>query len=320
MLGRVQVREAAPQFWLWLFAVLAAFGVIYWRYAEGQLINQKAAVMAKQRAIAGTLGPRIEPFLKRIEAWTQELAGAWTSDQVAEGISAQQLASKPGVYLRLPLEQGQSRDTIESAAATSLRDGFTACLYSQGRAESPTQGPPCRAIGECEAGKLCNEYGVCAPPSEPFNLRMAYRAVRVLTPQWTDDLHRAENDLVVRTFEMDLQKATEHDVPLAIELLSKSDVFTLVLDENPSGDKSAEPARDGESPAERLQRLEHPVRVGIWDLQSGEQIVRLRTLASGQLISVGDATRVDFDTQAARQRQANNCAVALAVKSALGSD
>jgi hypothetical protein len=321
VLGRVQVREAAPQFWLWVFAVIAAFAVIYWRYAEGQLLNQKAAVMAKQRAIAAVLGPKIHPFTERVERWTRELAvGQWAQDQVASGIELEQFTHASGAYLRLLMEDAQTTETIANAAAKSVRDGFTACLFAQDRATSPTQGEPCKAISDCPAGKLCNEYSVCTPPGEPFNLRLGYRALRVLTSKWSDELHEARNDLEVRTFDLDLDKAAEHDVPLAIELLTRSKYFTVLLDEPPSTPADGSPAQvasANETPAEHRQRVAHPVRIGIWDLQTDQPVLKLRTEAVGSVVAVGEQQVADPRVIAAQQRQVNNCALALTVKEKL---
>ncbi|HEX2879801.1 MAG TPA: hypothetical protein VHO25_09745 [Polyangiaceae bacterium] len=322
VLGRVQVREAAPQFWLWVFAVLAAFGVIYWRYAEGQLLNQKGAVMAKQRAIASVLGPKIHPFTERVERWTRELGGQWSTDQVASGIDLEQFTHASGAYLRLLIEDAQSNDALTKAAAKSVRDGFTACLFAQDKAVSPTQGEPCKAISDCPAGKLCNDYSVCTPPGEPFNLRLGYRALRILTSKWSDELHAARNDLEVRTFELDLDKAAEHDVPLAIELLTRSKYFTVLLDEPPNKAEDGSPAEAAnadETPAEHRQRVAHPVRIGVWDLQTDQPVLKLRTEAVGSVVAVGDKQVTDPRIVAAQQRQVNNCALALTVKEKLSA-
>lgn len=323
VLGRVQIREAAPQFWLWVFAVIAAFGVIYWRYAEGQLLNQKAAVMAKQRAIASVLGPKIHPFTERVERWTRELAaGQWAQDELAPGIDVEQFTHASGSYLRLLIEDAQTTEAIPKAAAKSVRDGFTACLFAQDKATSPTQGEPCKAISDCPTGKLCNEYSVCTPPGEPFNLRLGYRALRILSPKWADELHQTTNDMTVRTFELDLDKAAQHDVPLAIELLTRSKYFTVLLDEaptQPADGSPAEAASADETPAEHRQRVAHSVRIGIWDLQTDQPVLKLRTEASGSLIAVGDKQAAAPRVVAAQQRQVNNCALALTVKEKLSA-
>ena len=71
--GKVRVRSLPPHFWLWTAAVMAAILVIYWKVEQGQLESQKGAVMAKQRAIAQTLGPKILPFRDRVEGWVASL-------------------------------------------------------------------------------------------------------------------------------------------------------------------------------------------------------------------------------------------------------
>ncbi|HTM44856.1 MAG TPA: hypothetical protein VL137_07875 [Polyangiaceae bacterium] len=321
VLGRVQLKEAAPQMWLWIFAGMAALGVIYWRYSEGQLINQKAAVMARQRAIATVLGPKIFPFRQRIEQWTMQLASPWPGDHLDAKVDAEQLTHSTGVYLRLPIEQAGSPEDIAKAANQSVRDGFTSCMFPQKHAIDPTLGQPCQAIANCPAGLLCNEYQVCVPPGEPFNLRMMYPALHVLDSKWSDELHAAPNDLSVRRFEMDLEKATDHDVPLAVDLLTRSKYFTVLLDEPKSHtlqvDSTADLPVEKETNGEWLQRMEHPVRVGIWNLQSGDLVLRLRTSVTGQALPVGGNGVTDPRTLAAQQRQVNNCALALAVKEAL---
>ena len=73
--GKVRLRgQVSPRFWLWTAVILAAFCVIYWKIWQGELLSQKGAVMAKQRAVAETLKPQVVPFRDQIEAWVQELA------------------------------------------------------------------------------------------------------------------------------------------------------------------------------------------------------------------------------------------------------
>jgi hypothetical protein len=142
----------------------------------------------------------------------------------------------------------------------------------------------------------------------------------VLTSKWSDELHEARNDLEVRTFDLDLDKAAEHDVPLAIELLTRSKYFTVLLDEPPSTPADGSPAQvasANETPAEHRQRVAHPVRIGIWDLQTDQPVLKLRTEAVGSVVAVGEQQVADPRVIAAQQRQVNNCALALTVKEKL---
>jgi hypothetical protein len=315
--GRARLPALPPYFWLWLGIGLAAFGVVYWRIVQGQLESDKSAVMAKQRAIAATLGNKLAPFLDRMETWARELAGPYPGDHAAPGIPFDRFSRTPSVYLRLRLANAGTAQSIRKAAQASLRDGFTSCLFVAPGNPTTAPGRACRATSECEPGSLCNEYHRCARPAQPYNARLAYRAMRVLSNEWTDELHQATSDLAVSAYDRDLVAVTRTDVPIAIELLSRARYFTLVLDEEPTGALPAADPDAGETLEERLQRTAHPARVGIWDLQTSALVLRLRTAASGQLMSVGDRTVTLPQTVFAQQRQANSCALALQVKRAL---
>ena len=149
-------------------------------------------------------------------------------------------------------------------------------------------------------------------------MRLAYRAWRVLSSDFSDELREATNDLQVRAQEHEIDQVTRVDVPVAIEVLQRAQTATIVLDEpvEESVLKSVEPL-EGETQEERLQRLPHVVRVGIWELPSGRRLVRWFGRAEGRLLAVGRPVRLDPDIRAAQQRQANNCALAVDLKQAI---
>jgi hypothetical protein len=164
---------------------------------------------------------------------------------------------------------------------------------------------------------LCNEWSVCAPPGQPFNLRLLYSALRVLTPEWTRELDNAGSDLAVRALEGDLDKVTKHDVPIGAEVVRRAAYFTLVLDEDPVGGipplPEADPKLD-ESSEQQLQVLPHFARVGVWDLRENRRVLGLRADAAGRFVSAGQRRVEDLKTARAQQRQANSCALALEIR------
>lgn len=313
--GRARIYGGSPQFWLWTAIVLVTFGILYWKHAEGQLASQKSAVMAKQRAIHETLGAKLLPFQEKVERWTLALAAEAPVPVVASGLDVERIATTPGAYLRLRLGAAADVDSLRRAAARSVRDGFTSCLFVR---KEDTVGPPCRSPSDCAPGLLCSDLSVCARPSQPYNLRLAYRALRVLSPLWVEELHQAPTDLAVRAFELDLDAVSKNDVPLAIELLTRARLFTVVLDEDPAA--GLPPALErpvGEAPEseeERLQRTPHAARVAIWDLTTDQLLLRAREDASADFASVGERATVEPALVAAQQRQVNSCALALAVR------
>jgi hypothetical protein len=311
--GKVAFRAMPPHFWLWVLVGGAAFSVIYWRIAEGRLESRKAAVMAKQRAVAAALGPKVQPFRDQVETWARELAGDGPSDFIAPGDGLKTLREAPGVYLRLRQANAKSPATVRKSAQASLLDGFTSCLFV-----SPTglqtEGKACHVTAECEPGQLCNEWNVCAPVPRPYNMRLAYRALRVLSSEWTNDLHEADTDLAVNAYDRDLDSVAKHDVPVAVEILNKARFLTLVVDEDPTGGLPKEPPDSQETPEQHLQRLPHFARIGIWDLSTRALLLRLRTEAAAQFVSVSGKGVTDVRAAAAQARQANSCALALAVR------
>jgi hypothetical protein len=314
--GKVALRAMPPHFWLWVLVGGAAFGVIYWRVAEGRLEARKSAVMAKQRAVAFALGPKIQPFRDQVEGWARELAADGPGDFVVSGSSLENLSEAPGVYLRLRRENTKSVKQIRKAAQASLLDGFTSCLFVSPTA-LPTQGTACKITSECQPGQLCNEWNVCAPPPRPYNMRLAYRALRVLSTEWSDELHEADSDLAVNVYDRDLDSVAKHDVPVAVEIMNKARFVTLVIDEEPAGGLPTEPKDASETPEERLQRLPHFARVGVWDIATKTPLVRLRAQAAADFVAMGGHPVTSAETQHAQARQANSCSLALAVRAKL---
>ncbi len=309
-----------PQFWLWAAVALGAFSVIYWRVSQAEVEARRSQVMAKQRAIASTLGPKLVPLRDQVEGWVRELAANYPGDFVDPSASLDKISTSAGVYFRLRMSNTTSVKAIRSAARASLHDGFTSCLFVHAGAPDPTRGPACRVTADCRSGTLCNEWSVCAEPPRPYNMRLAYRALRVLSSDWTDEVHEADTVLGLNAYDRDLDSVAKRDVPVAVELLSRSRYFTLLLDEDPAGGLPPEAPDAGETSDERVQRQPHIARIGIWDLKTRSPLLRLKADANAQFVPVGDRAVVNPATLAAEQRQTNSCALALATQDALSKN
>ena len=228
VVGKVRLRSPPAQFWLWVGTLILAFSVLYWKLAQGQLESQKSQVMAKQRALAKELQPRIVPWRDRIESWVKDLGGRWQGPTTAPDADLDSIQKGPGVYLRLMLGEAADGAHIRSAATGSLHDGFSSCLFPRKGGVDPRAGQRCQTPSDCDPSLLCNEYNTCARAEQPYNVRLAYRALRVLSPQWTDELHEATSDLAVKARDRDLDHVTHDDVPLALEIFGRAKFFTAV--------------------------------------------------------------------------------------------
>ncbi|MCB9590222.1 MAG: hypothetical protein H6718_32720 [Polyangiaceae bacterium] len=318
--GRARLPASPPQFWLWTLVIFAAFAGIYWWVSESKLSSAKSRTLARQRAMSQTLGTKLIPFRDSVEGWTLELAKQpWLGNEVADGADLALIQSEPAVYLRLRMENAKDGKSLRKAAQNSLRDGFTTCFFRQKDGVDPRKGLACKVQADCESGYLCNEWDVCTRPVQPYNLRLAFRALRVLSNEWSDEVNQAGSELALRIYDRDLDRTTKEDVPIAAEVLERARFLTVVLDEDPPAGLpkpayDAGPDEPDETDEERIRRSQHFARVGIWDLKSKQRVFTYRAEATGRLLPVGGGKATDVRTQAAQERQSNSCALALGVK------
>lgn len=304
----MKTRWPAPKFWGWAALILAAMGIFYWKNEQSRVEGARQALLARQRAVDAELGPRWKPLRDRIEAWTMELAGEAKPDVIETAeLASFGFRDAPGIYLRLPLSSAKTLDGIRSGAKDSLRDGFTSCLFRIANPD-PFAGPACRHTRDCAPGQLCNEVDHCAPPAQPYNLRVAYRAMRVLDDVWMRDIEAADGDLRVRVLTESFDDLVKDDIPVAIDLLTRAKYYLVVVDEaeltKPDGGLAA------------IDAAPHAARVALHRLADGKLLLRVRREASAEL--VGAQGGLEPRTADARQRQANACALALEVRAALG--
>ena len=318
VMGKVRMPGVPMHVWLWAAVVLSASGVIYWRIAQSKLETERSKIMAKQRAMAKALGPRLFPFRDKSEGWVRELGAPWSGPLVSPQADLEKIRNAGTIYLRLRLANARAEREMRKAAKDSLRDGFTSCLFVTRSSSASAPGQACRTIGDCPSGLLCNEWNSCAAPEQPYNMRLVYRTLRVLSSDWTDELHEASSELALSAYDRDLENVARRDVPVTVEILSRSKYFALVLDEDPPGGVPKSSSEAGESEAESLQRVPHFARIGIWEIATGTPLLRVRAAAAGEFAQMGtSAAAKNPITQVAQQRQVNNCALALKAREAL---
>jgi hypothetical protein len=311
-----KTRFPSVKFWGYAALVFVIGAILRWKWAQGAMESDRQKLMAMQRDVAQSeLGKRWTPFRDKVERWTMDLAKESGAELIdADALKSWDFRDRAGVYLRLRVEEAQSIPTIRSGARNSLRDGFTACLM---RVPNPSAmaGRECKRTRDCPTGEFCNEADHCSQAAQPFNLRVAYRTMYILSDEWLREVQDADSDLRIRAFVGGFDDIIRDDLPLAAELLQRAQYFLLVLDESPPG--AEPPAPDaGTAANEALQALSHNARVGVWRMSDEKLILRVRREAGGQLL--GALPAVDADVMAARQRQANSCALALAVRQAMG--
>jgi hypothetical protein len=334
--ARKRLTRMPGRFWLWSGVVLVAGFVIWWKREEGEIQRMRSELLARQRATVAELGPRWFPLRDKIEAWTIKCATG-TEEVIDEPtLRSWDFRSLPGIYLRLGLQDAASPQSIRKAARRSLRDGFTACLLLVEN-PNPLAGPACESNKDCPPRQHCNEFERCSEYAQPYSLRLAYKTMWLLTDEWVDEINATTKELTMRGAVASFDDWNTYDIPVAADLLTRAKYFLAVVDE-PAPADDAEPADGGapaheprgeEQPADEddptgpavspsIPTAPHPARVCAWRLEDDRQVLAIRRHAAGRF--VGGATSVDAPTMAARQRQANSCALALEVRAALGDD
>jgi len=298
------------------FLLFAAVATVIFAYREASAVERdRQALMADQRALDATLGSSWVPIRDAVEKLT--LASA--SDPTADVVDKTELASfafqkQAGIYLRLRMDQATSAEAIRAGTDASLHDGFTACLM-QTPGDDPVAGPECKSAVDCAEGQLCNELDHCSKPTQPFNLRMAYHSMRVLSPEWVKEVQDASDKQRVHALRATFDAAMKTDIPLAMELVGQAKFFLLVLDERPIPPKEDADAGLSFEDQETLDGKHYGSRVFVYRLSDQKLVLRLRR--DENATALGNPAS-DRQAEAARLRQINACALAMDVKSAIG--
>jgi hypothetical protein len=312
--ARGKLRWPPAKFWGYTGLILAITFILHWKWTQGEIEHGRQELMARQRAVAVQLGPRWNPLRDKLEGWTLALAKDAAPDVVdLEALKAWDFRSKAGIYLRMRVDEAKTAESIRKGAKNSLRDGFTSCMMTYPNPNA-LGGMECKRTRDCPAGEFCNESDHCARAAQPFNLRVAYRTMHVLSDEWVRDVQEAGTDIRVRLLSSSFDDTIRDDVPLAADLLTRAQYFLLVLDETPPNQPA--PGDGGAPTAEELQGIPHTARVAVWRISDDKQLLRVRREAGGELL--GGVRGADSAVNAAAKRQANSCALALAVRQAIG--
>lgn len=299
--ARHEGRFAKPTEKMYL-AIGVALALIlggYWYFTSKKLDRQKGDLLAKRNAVDATIGAEWYPLRDKLEKIVIDEGANLGPDFVEPAASTWEFQKKPGVYLRLRVIEAKDSKSIHKAAENSVRDGFVGCLIV-----SPN---PALARGDADAGA----FG-----ENPWNLRQAYQATRILTDDWQREVRESSDDLRLRVFTQQYDKAIDTEIPLAAKIIKQADFFLLVLDEDVPEARLHDDA--GMVTSESLQVVSHPARVILVDLHKDPGIMlRIRRTTNAGFRFVGDNAVQDPETLAAMQRQVNNCALANEVKSVL---
>jgi hypothetical protein len=270
--------------------------------SEHELDAGRQTLLAKQRAVVATLGAEWLPLRDNLEGDVLRSAATPTSDYASDDVQPEARAlafrSQPGLYLRMRVADATSAETVRKVAVDAKRDAFAACLLREPNERA--------ARGDKDAGAFAEQ---------PWNLGQAYAATRILTDDWVGAVRDADDDLRLRVFIEQYDKAIREEIPVAIDVVKRAQFFLLVLDEDVP--EEAAFTDGGPLSEEAVQMVEHPARVFLFELSGNKPILRLRRTGGGRFIQAGERQVTDDETRDAMQRQVNNCALANMVEARL---
>jgi len=318
---RRRLQSLPPRIWLWAAVFIGAGIVIWWRMEQAQINEMRAELLARQRAVVAELGPRWLPLRDKLEAWTADCGEAAFTDVAPpeDLVKTWDFREMPGIYLRLAQSDSSEPKKIREAANKSLKDAFTACLLTA-KNENSLSGAECKTTQDCPQGQTCNEFERCSVPSQPYNLRTAYKSLFVLSDAWVAQTQEVTNELTMRGVVGTFDAISDYDLPIAADLLTRSKYFLVVVDEQVTADEqsadAALPSVQQDQDDRSIPTADHPARVCLYRLEDDKLVFRVKRMAAGTLR--GPAMN-NPESQIFLKRQANSCALALEVKQALGA-
>jgi hypothetical protein len=269
--------------------------------SDHELNAGRQTLLAKQRAVVATLGAEWLPLRDNLEGDVLRSAATPPSDYASDDVQpeARTLAfrSQPGLYLRMRLADAGSAESVRKVAVDAKRDAFAACLLREPNERA--------ARGDVDAGAFADQ---------PWNLGQAYAATRILTDDWVGAVKDSDDELRLRVFVEQYDKAIRDEIPVAIDVVKRAQFFLLVLDEDVPEEAAF---TDSGLNEEAVQMVEHPARVFLFDLNGNKPILRLRRSGGGRFIEAGERQVTDEETRNAMQRQVNNCSLANMVEARL---
>jgi hypothetical protein len=297
-------------------AILASL-VAYKFVDDYQMDSAKRDLLAQQRAMKSTIGAEWAPLRGVLEKYVLDSAKAFPGDFVDSEATRWDFRSQPGIYLRMRVADAKDATTLRDAAAESQKDAFTACLLreaNQGAARNEPDPPP-----GADEGVAFSALEKKAFPEQPWNLGKAYAATRVLDDDWAEGLKAADDKMRLRVYQEQYAKAAKVEMKTVAEVVKQAKFFLLVLDEDPDDPMELAKAKQatdaGKLDESSVQLVAHWSRVYVMDLRNKQELLRLRRQGVAGFRFAGEHAPMDPETNAAMQRQVNNCQLANMVRS-----
>lgn len=284
------------RFWIWCVSAIVLSVLGYSFFASRSREGRKDVVLAKREAARSSFEKSWPPFETAVEKALSEHVLA-LSEKEASGWDFRSL---PGFYVRLRARDASNIERRKAAIVESRRDGFSGCLMR------PVGG----TVPPASVGLPESERHVPGETEQPWNLAEPFRLARVFSEDWKKEVLAAGDEMRLRIFEEQFDKAAVKELPKLAEMLKSAEVLVALLDDE-NDDSSALTFED-------LQMKPHRVRTLIFNLKTGSVYARIFREGAGAVQMLSGAVDTKPEVRAAMQRQVNNCTLAKSVQAALG--
>ncbi|MBN2358035.1 MAG: hypothetical protein JXR83_01190 [Deltaproteobacteria bacterium] len=124
----IVLRQIGLKFIAAVIAMLALATAIYFVVETRQNDQLRKTLLDTQEQLRVSTGPDLETLEDKVARLVKAEAGLYTGDLRDPSFTIAHLASKKGLYLRIPIDEARDRATLESAARKQHSDAVNGCL------------------------------------------------------------------------------------------------------------------------------------------------------------------------------------------------
>lgn len=274
-------------------AALAVVMVAYNWFSNRAIEDSRRQLAGEVKAARATVGAKWTLLRDELEALSLGENGAATypGDLTDPDVHGWDFRDDPGFYVRIPLsdlagDPSHRAEDFRRSAQFSVHDGFTSCLLRAEASKNPTNG---------------------ILSDQPWNLKTAYQAVRVLGDDWLHEVDVADSQLRLRAFAEQWQTARDDAIPRAIDMMTRATFYLLVYDEDVAEMAAITPLDGGVPGMAELQIIPHPVRIQLVDLRKKKLLLRRRLTVDSSYRLAGESAQLGEGAERAVRRQVQNC-------------
>lgn len=283
-------RSQIPWKWVGLvFTLVAVALVVYFVRAERALREDRARILKRLSGLKGEVADDFRKMRDQVEKWTVGAATApYAGDLIDRDARAIQWRERPAVYLRLRVEDAKTIDAVHANAKPVAVDSVAGCLLRA------------KAGGPWPYGDLVTR-------------------IEMLGADYIKDVSSTTNDLRMRNLVFALDYYEKNDFPPLREGVKQAEYLVLVLDEDPAViPPTSATYGPNATPAQRIAAVPHPMRLHVFYLVEGREILRVRRTPDVGVVQVqgdviGPAAGVEL-----RKAQALGCSFANEALDAMG--